>query len=205
MDWRIIAKVFMRIAISKLFVVLVFFCLLFTHSIWEKRYPIIPESLFPLGVFLVGIASFGRMWCSLYIAGRKDSELVTEGPYSICRNPLYFFSLVGALGIGFATETLLVPLLILVAYSLYYPLVIKKEEIKLAGLHGAEFEGYRQKVPRFIPKFSLFHESKAYVVNVEVFRKHAVSALWFVWLTGVLAFVESLQEMHWLPVYFWIY
>jgi protein-S-isoprenylcysteine O-methyltransferase Ste14 len=196
----------MRIAISKLFVLLLFSFLLFTNSFWETtRYRIVPESLYPLGVFLVGIGTLGRVWGSLYIAGRKRSELVTEGPYSICRNPLYFFSLVGALGIGFTTQTLLVPLIILMAFSLYYPLVIKKEEIQMARLHGAMFETYRQKVPRFIPKFSLFHESESYVVHVELFRRHIASALWFVWLTGISAFVESLHDMGWLPVYFRIY
>ena len=39
-------------------------------------------------------------WSSLYIAGRKGRELVTVGPYSTCRNPLYFFSIVGAAGMG---------------------------------------------------------------------------------------------------------
>jgi len=206
MNSRIMIKIFMRIAISKLFVLLLFSFLLFTNSIWETTgHQIVPESLYPLGVFLVGIGTLGRVWCSLYIAGRKRSELVTEGPYSICRNPLYFFSLVGALGIGFTTETLSVPLIVLMTFSLYYPLVIKREEIQMARLHGAMFETYRGKVPRFIPKFSLFHEAESYVVHVELFRRHVVSAVWFVWLTGILAFVESLHDMGWLPVYFKIY
>jgi hypothetical protein len=35
---------------------------------------------------IAAVASLGRMWCSLYIAGSKDKELITNGPYSLCRN-----------------------------------------------------------------------------------------------------------------------
>ena len=40
------------------------------------------------GILLILTAIVGRAWCSLYIGGRKKSELVQEGPYSLCRNPL---------------------------------------------------------------------------------------------------------------------
>lgn len=28
-----------------------------------------------------------RLWCTLYIGDRKNDELATTGPYSVCRNP----------------------------------------------------------------------------------------------------------------------
>lgn len=55
--------------------------------------------LFLLGLLLVGVATVGRLWCSLYISGHENSELITTGPYSLSRNPLYFFSLPGFAGI----------------------------------------------------------------------------------------------------------
>ncbi|MFV2065761.1 MAG: isoprenylcysteine carboxylmethyltransferase family protein, partial [Pirellulales bacterium] len=30
-----------------------------------------------------------RWWATLYIGNRKQCVLVTDGPYSLCRNPLY--------------------------------------------------------------------------------------------------------------------
>src|SRR6476660_1715925 len=39
------------------------------------------------GAFLGGTAL--RLWATGYVGGRKRRELVTEGPYSLCRNPLY--------------------------------------------------------------------------------------------------------------------
>ena len=30
-----------------------------------------------------------RLWATLYVGGRKGRVVVCEGPYSLCRNPLY--------------------------------------------------------------------------------------------------------------------
>jgi protein-S-isoprenylcysteine O-methyltransferase Ste14 len=53
------------------------------------------------GVLFIGAAVLGRIWCALYIAGRKNTDLCIDGPYSICRNPLYLFSFFGAVGFAF--------------------------------------------------------------------------------------------------------
>ena len=47
-----------------------------------------------LGFVLVVFGSFGRIWASLYIEGNKTKNLITAGPFSMVRNPLYFFSLI---------------------------------------------------------------------------------------------------------------
>ena len=43
-----------------------------------------------LGFILVVFGSFGRIWASLYIEGNKTKNLITAGPFSMVRNPLYF-------------------------------------------------------------------------------------------------------------------
>ena len=83
-----------RTLISLIFGLAIGCSLLFGESRWETS-PLIEESLMLLACFMAGIGAFGRIWCSLYIAGYKNNVLVIEGPYSMCRNPLYFFSFIG--------------------------------------------------------------------------------------------------------------
>ncbi len=195
----------MRIRISWLFLLLLTFFYLISTSAWELRCNPVAEGLFVLGLVLTGIGAMGRVWCSAYIAGRKNETLIIEGPYSICRNPLYFFSLIGSVGAGLATETVTIPIVVLIAFALYYPAVIKSEETRMMGLHGAEFQSYVQKTPCFFPNWQLLHEREDGLVNLVIFRKHILSAVWFVWLPAGMEFVELLHETNVLPNYFFLY
>ncbi len=195
----------LRILISRIFVLFLMMIILVSESYWEDDLSTVSNILFLIGVIMAAVGSLGRLWCSLYIAGYKTKKLITEGPYSMCRNPLYFFSLIGAVGVGFATETFLFPLVILPAFALYYPLVIRSEEAELKKLHQKEFEIYVRQTPVFFPKLSLLREPEEYTVKPKVFRKHMFDALWFIWLTGILELIESLHEVNILPSIFRIY
>jgi Putative protein-S-isoprenylcysteine methyltransferase len=195
----------LRIHISQIFAGLLVVLICVSSSLWEDKAPFVTTALFLLGAVLVGIASLGRLWCSLYIAGYKTDHLVTQGPYSMCRNPLYFFSLLGAVGVGLTSETLLIPFFILIAFVRYYPLVIKSEEAKLIRVHKSEFEIYLKKVPMFFPKISLLNEPEEYTVKPVIFKRHMFHALWFVWFLGIIEIIEELHELSILPIIFKIY
>jgi hypothetical protein len=130
---------------------------------------------------------------------------VTYGPYSISRNPLYFFSLIGGIGVGLATKTLMIPFIIVIMFLIYYPNIIKSEEERLLNIHGEEFKRYRDKTPSFIPKPSLFHEPEEYTVNPKIFRKNIIRAIWFIWLLGIIRIIAAFHETGSLPIYFKIY
>jgi protein-S-isoprenylcysteine O-methyltransferase Ste14 len=95
----------LRIKITQTIGYLLIAAIFLSTSAWENAHPFIGSLLFFFGVILLAIASFGRIWCSLYIGGFKTNSLISGGPYSLCRNPLYFFSFLGGIGIGLATET----------------------------------------------------------------------------------------------------
>ena len=102
-----------------------------------------------VGLCAIGLCIFGRGWCSLYIGGRKTAELVTSGPYSSCRNPLYVFSMIGAFGAGVQTGSVVIGLMFAVACWWVFRGVVLREEAVLAERFGAAFITYRNTVPRF--------------------------------------------------------
>ena len=179
--------------------------ILISGSYWDDRAPLVSSVLFVFAVILAGMASFGRLWCSLYIAGYKTEKLITEGPYSMCRNPLYFFSMIGGLGVGLATGTFLIPIIILFAFAAHYPFVIRSEELKLKQLFKDEYENYLHNVPMFFPRLSFLREPEGYMVRPIVFRRHMFDNIWFIWLLGIMQIIEALHKLGILPVIFKLY
>ena len=192
-----------RILATRVLALLPIAMLSVSGSRWEQT--LVAPLLFLVGLILIGIGSIGRLWCSLYIAGYKEETLITVGPYSVSRNPLYFFSLIGALGVGFATETFAFAAVFAALFALFYPSLIRAEEERLTALHGAAFDDYRSRVPRFWPRWSLLAEPEDYSVRPLRYRKHLVDALWFVWLAGVVELIEALHELALIPMYWRLY
>ncbi|MFA5204873.1 MAG: isoprenylcysteine carboxylmethyltransferase family protein [Lentisphaeria bacterium] len=189
----------LRIAFTVLFGLVIGASLLVTDSQWPDN-NVFCLLFCLLGYVLVGIGTLGRLWCILYIGGYKSRSLITAGPYSVCRNPLYFFSLLGAVGVGLSTETLTMPAIILVMFAAYYPAVVRNEQNVLRDRHGAEFDAYCQTTPAFFPRWSLLHEPEEWTVHPRVFRRCAFDALWFIWLVGLAELAEGLREAGLLPV-----
>lgn len=178
---------------------LAFILLALTQSHWELQDENVATFLFSTGLGLAAIGATGRIWCSFFISGRKDGELVTEGPYSISRNPLYVFSSIGLVGVGLSTETLTYPLLFLVIFGLYYPGIMAREEKRLEELFGESFRQYRQRVPRFWPNPGLYSEPTSWSSNPRLFRRHILSDIWFVWIAAIIELVEGMRNVGWLP------
>jgi len=193
-----------RIFVSRLFAAVVVALILFSESKWDAKEPV-DGAIFLVGVILVGIGTVGRLWCALYISGYKSNTLITTGPYSMCRNPLYFFSFLGAIGVGLTTETMAIPAVIIFAFVLYYPLVVLSEQKKLANIHKEAFSNYCEKTPSFFPSIKLLNEPEEYVVRPIIYRKAMFEVLWFIWLLGLTEMVESLHESGLLPIVFKLY
>lgn len=152
------------------------------------------------GLALIVLAIVGRTWCTIYIGGRKKHVLVADGPYSLCRNPLYVFSIAGVAGIGMATGSLLVGLGLAAAVWFVFDRVVRREELYLAEHHGAAFAAYRAVTPRWLPRFSAWHDVEAVEAQPEriviTFREAALMLV----ALPLLELVEWLQESGWLPV-----
>jgi len=188
-----------RTGLSKLVAALAFIVVALTQSHWELHHENVATFLFSTGLGLAAIGATGRIWCSFFISGRKDGELVTEGPYSISRNPLYVFSCIGLMGVGLTTETLTYPLLFLAIFGLYYPGIMAREERRLEELFGESFRQYRQRVPLFWPNSGLYSEPTSWSSNPRLFRRHILSDIWFVWIAAIIELIEGFRNVGWLP------
>ncbi|MEZ6125837.1 MAG: isoprenylcysteine carboxylmethyltransferase family protein [Planctomycetaceae bacterium] len=178
---------------------------LVTGSHWQAA-GFTSGTMFVVGICLALIACAGRIWCSLFIDGFKTQQLISWGPYSICRNPLYLFSAIGAIGVALGSCTFALPVVAMIFFAIYYPLVIRAEEARLTLIHGEQFREYCQRVPAFFPAFRLPETPETYEVRTRVFVKSLLEATWFVWATILVHLLYELhQRTSLLPEWFRIY
>lgn len=139
-----------RLLVTRLLTVGTLPLMIFSHHVHPEGH-LVDDLLAASALILLLIASAGRMWASLFIAGRKDTELVTRGPYSLVRNPLYLFSFTGFLGAGLAFESFVLTGIMALIFLISHLPAIRHEEARLARRFGAEYDRYSREVPAFIP------------------------------------------------------
>lgn len=177
--------------------------LLFVSSSWgDSR---VHELIELSGVALMAVGILGRMWSTLYIGGKKAATIVTDGPYSVMRNPLYFFSSIAAAGAGAQTGTLTFTLLFGLATIIAFHVVIFREETYLSEFFGKAYQDYCARVPRFFPKTSLYREPEVIEVATKRIYRTFFDGLVFFIALPVLEIIESSQEAGLLPVLVHLY
>jgi protein-S-isoprenylcysteine O-methyltransferase Ste14 len=149
------------------------------------------------GAFLSGIMV--RLWATLYLGGRKEKELVTDGPYSICRNPLYLGSLLIALSIGLMLQSLIFSAGLALAVIAYAKGTVPAEEKLLREKFKEEFVKYCQHVPRFWPCLSNFHTADVIEVRVTGLRMEFLRLAVLIWLPALLEIVALFRIQPWWP------
>lgn len=128
---------------------------------------------------LVCAAVLGRGWCSLYISGRKNTELCETGPYSVCRNPLYLFSSLGLAGVLLATHRPAVAAGVWMLFWVFYIFVIRGEEARLYRRFGDEFARYCSRVPRVGVRFSTYMSAPTILVTLRPLLRAFADVSWF--------------------------
>ena len=90
-----------------------------------------------------------RGWAAGHL--EKNLRLTTSGPFARVRNPLYLGSLLAAMGFAIAASDGLVLVLTGVFFLFFYLPVVEEEERHLGNLFP-EYEEYRGRVPKLIPR-----------------------------------------------------
>jgi len=170
----------------------VLFLLLITFTTTPHEATPLFEAFIIPGFLLVATGVIGRLWCTTYIGGLKNKELVTDGPYSLWRNPLYVFSFIGLIGVVLSTRILLLLVVAIPAFLLYYRFVIGSEEKRLKELFGATFVEYCERVKVVVPSLANYWSRPGFEMNPKFYqRAMADGAMFFL----ALALVETLHRL----------
>ncbi|WP_395649919.1 methyltransferase family protein [Brevundimonas sp.] len=153
---------------------------------------------FGLGAIVLSIV--GRAWCSLYIGGRKKAEIVSTGPYSLSRNPLYVFSYAGAFGVGAQTGSLTIAVLFVVIAVVVFRMTIAKEEAWLSAEFGETYRSYMARTPRCGPDFSKWRDEDELNIRPRFFLTTLRDGLVFLAAIPVFEGIELAQRAGWLPI-----
>ena len=181
-----------------------FFFLLFVRT-FETGEDGLHEYVEKFGIAAILLAILGRMWCTLYIGGRKSAEVVRNGPYSVSRNPLYFFSAIGAIGVGAMIGSVTVAALFGVLCYIAFQYVIMVEEDHLTRTFGEQYEAYLREVPRFFPALGLYADLDDVSVRPWALYRTFGDGLFFLAAYPFFEFVEHLQATGVLPVVLHLY
>ena len=172
--------------------------ILFTRSGWE-RYPAVHETYEVVGALLVIGGVLGRFWSILYSGGRKNSTVVQDGPYSMCRHPLYFFSTMAVVGFGILVGSLVVTAVYGGLTFLILSTTAAREEAFLRSRFGERYDDYARRVPRILPNPSLFTTSAEVTFEVSHLRRNFQDALVFLSFIPLAELMEYLHETSTVP------
>ena len=190
-----------RLPLSKAFVALVLLLILFTAGRWQLSATSI-WILDSTALLLLLIACLGRVWCIMYIGGHKNSSVVSAGPYSMVRNPLYVFSFVGALGLVLMTHSIVIAALLIIFYVGIYPFVVAKEESNLHELFGESYQDYCNNTPRFVPSLKLYSTETKVAADVNRMEKSLFDSGCFVLAFIALSGIRLAHDSGLIPVLF---
>lgn len=173
--------------------------IIFSEPTWSHFTRRVIEAV---GLLFISICIVGRTLCAAYISGRKNAAIVDAGPYSVCRNPLYMFSLVGVIGIGLVTGSLALTTIFGSTIWLVQRFVVDKEELFLRAEHGQLYDDYLHKVPRFWPDFALWQSDGQILVSTKGVLSTFADASLLLLAIPVVEVLELLKAERVVPVLF---
>jgi len=101
------------------------------------------------GAALMAVAHLLRLVCSGYLV--KDSRLITAGPFSYSRNPLYVGNFLVVIAFALMSGRLIALPIMLLFWVLTHAPTVRCEEEILREKFEDDFDDYSRRVPRWLP------------------------------------------------------
>jgi len=192
-----------RLFVSKILIFILLAMMFVTNNIYDET-GIANISLEIAGYAFLFMSAIGRLWASAYISGKKSKELIINGPYSISRNPLYFFSFLGYIGTGMVFESLVLTAGMGVMFFLTHWNTILSEEKGNRQRFGSVYDEYAKNVPRFIPNPRRFKVGDNAVLFTKPFFRACIGSTLIVFVFASAHFIEWCHINSIVPVLFYI-
>ena len=132
---------------------------LFTEAQFGENYEAYPLTI---GLFITILGQLIRgvtIALAYIVRGGKDKkvhadDLVTEGIFKHCRNPLYVGNILMLVGVGILINSLLFTVVFIPLFLFIYQAIVLAEENFLRNKFGDQFNAYCKKVNRWLINFS---------------------------------------------------
>ncbi|MCJ7544616.1 MAG: isoprenylcysteine carboxylmethyltransferase family protein [Phycisphaerae bacterium] len=141
-----------------------------------------------------------RIWSILYVGGRKSQVLVTDGPYSLCRNPLYVGTLLLTVGAGLCFENLLMLGTMLATVVPAHVASARLEAAHLAAKFPLEYPPYARAVPAFWPRLKNYRSRETLIVSARAIGRIAIDTAGVILIPEIEDILELLHQHGILPV-----
>jgi len=161
------------------------------------------RAILALSALLVLLGGGLRSWAMGYHTWRRTKgesarrNLVTAGPYSLTRNPLYLGTFMIGCGIASMSGRLWLLAAFAVVFVISHYAIIRWEEGKLIGEFGDEFLDYFSRVPRLFPGVKLGAppgpnpRNGRFSTSAMIRCMEPVKPLGFLAVIGVMAYMKS--------------
>lgn len=189
-----------RIAALRIAFVAALPIILFSKSVWMDQHWLFELSEVT-GIALIIVAVLGRFWSVLYIGARKNAMVMQDGPYSMVRHPLYLFSTIGVAGFGLMLGSVVLTLALTALIFTILSITAAREEAFLRVEFGPAYDAYAARVPRIIPKPSLFRSEREVTFNVYTLRVNLQDALVFLALIPLAEASELIKDYGLIPTF----
>jgi protein-S-isoprenylcysteine O-methyltransferase Ste14 len=190
-----------RVAALRLAVVPVCVLAALTTSAWPDG-SLVSGALELGGYLCLLLGLIIRIWATLYIGGRKSHELVTEGPYSMCRNPLYCGTFFIAMGCGLCFGSFILAAAMMLILLPAHLAVTIQEERHLLELFPQSYSLYIRDVPRFWPRIKQYRSREWLTVSSHAARRLCWNTALVLLLPPIEDLIDLLHQHHVIPMLF---
>lgn len=157
-----------------------------------------------IGWLVLGAGVFLRLWATLYIGGHKSMSLVTEGPYALCRHPLYVGSFLILIALAAFLISPLVLCAALVVGAVHAFIVVPSEERHAVACFGDAYHAYCAQTPRFFPRRPKIGRPGTVEVKVAEFLRELARAYGFILLGAAAELLAYARGLPWWPRLFYL-